>query len=192
MKSFLVCIFNLVLLASFALGEIRIGLNSDEHPNRWSVRNDSSGKSEFLYYAKFYDQSSGTMHTFTDVRLDARVPGGIYSDLNLAQDLFYRQNDMVNRWVGYENWTYETTFELSAEVLNKTVINLVFHGIDTVGDVYVNGILIQSVDNMFVRYVIPIKEIVTVGKCLIYKETWRTSIKFITYRRKETIHWKYA
>lgn len=95
--------------------------------------------------------------------MEARVPGGIYSDLNLAQDLFYRQNDKVYRWVGHENWTYETTFELPAEVLNKSAINLVFHGIDTIGDVYVNGILVQSVNNMFVRYVIPIKEVVTVS-----------------------------
>jgi len=47
MHSLLVHIFSLVLLASFAIGEIRISLNSDENPN-WSVRNDSSGESEFF------------------------------------------------------------------------------------------------------------------------------------------------
>lgn len=85
----------------------------------------------------------------------------------------YRDN---YRWIGYENWTYETTFQLSQKVLDKTAVNLVFHGIDTIGDVYLNGKLMQSVNNMFVRYVIPIKgvakvEILTIDSKTLLRRT---------------------
>jgi beta-mannosidase len=45
----------------------------------------------------------------------ARVPGSIYSDLLrdsvLKEDLYYENNDINYRWVSYDNWTFERTFE---------------------------------------------------------------------------------
>jgi beta-mannosidase len=45
----------------------------------------------------------------------ARVPGSIYSDLRrdglLKEDLYYENNDINYRWVSYDNWTFERTFE---------------------------------------------------------------------------------
>lgn len=97
------------------------------------------------------------------IRIPAQVPGGIYTDLQasgiLSDDLFDRFNDHEYRWVANEDWTYETTFVLTSEVWSTSVINLVFHGLDTVGDIYVNGKFLKSVNNMFVRYVVSIKEV---------------------------------
>ncbi len=47
--------------------------------------------------------------------MKARVPGSIYSDLRrdglLKEDLYYENNDINYRWVSYDNWTFERTFE---------------------------------------------------------------------------------
>lgn len=46
---------------------------------------------------------------------------------------------------------------VSDELLSKSSIVLVCEGLDTVGKVYVNGILIGESENMFVRYIYNIK-----------------------------------
>ncbi len=47
--------------------------------------------------------------------MKATVPGSIYSDLRrdgvLKEDIYYEYNDVNYRWVSYDNWTYERTFE---------------------------------------------------------------------------------
>lgn len=105
--------------------------------------------------------------TVPGIEIPGQVPGGIYTDLQaagiLGGDLFYRFNDHEYRWVSNEEWTYETTFELTEEIWSQNVLNLVFHGLDTVGEVYVNGKLLANVNNMFVRYVISIKEVAQVS-----------------------------
>ncbi len=49
------------------------------------------------------------------ISVRAKVPGSIHSDLRtdniLKQDLYYCYNDINYRWVSYDNWTYERTFE---------------------------------------------------------------------------------
>ena len=95
------------------------------------------------------------------------MPGGIYTDLKNAKilddNLFYRFNDIDYRWVSKENWTYSTSFDVFPEILEKKNINLVFHGIDTVGDIYLNENFLGTVNNMFVRHVIPIKGFINVS-----------------------------
>lgn len=101
-------------------------------------------------------------YSFLGINIEGSVPGGIYSDLQNGQilhdNIFFRFNDQSYRWVGLENWTYKTDFEVSHEILNKKVVNLVFHGIDTVADISLNNQRIGYVNNMFVRYVIPVRE----------------------------------
>lgn len=46
---------------------------------------------------------------------DAKVPGGIFTDLKTAkileENFFFRYNDVQYRWVSWDNWTYHTTFK---------------------------------------------------------------------------------
>jgi beta-mannosidase len=46
-------------------------------------------------------------------------------------------------------------FAVPTELMGKENYNLVFEGIDTIGQVKINDDVIVNVDNMFVRYVIP-------------------------------------
>lgn len=52
---------------------------------------------------------------------------------------------------------------VSDELLSKARIVLICDGLDTVADVYINDNLVGQGDNMFVRYVYNIKDVLTVG-----------------------------
>jgi beta-mannosidase len=86
---------------------------------------------------------------------NASVPGTIHTDL-LAQDLipepFYSDNEDKLQWIGELDWSYKTTFNLPGNFdLNKQ-INLVFEGLDTIADIYLNDEKICTVNNMFLKH----------------------------------------
>jgi len=103
----------------------------------WSVRNENS--------SVLVGPDSG-----------ARVPGGIYTDLQRAnklgkEDIYYRFNDLNFGWISEQNWIYEKTFEVPHEFNSKERVVLTLEGVDTVADVILNGKHLATVDNMFVR-----------------------------------------
>lgn len=90
----------------------------------------------------------------------ATVPSEVHVDLlnnKLIPDPFYRDNEKKLQWIEKENWEYQTTFKVSSEVLNRKNINLVFDGLDTYADVFLNGKLILKADNMFRQWQIEVK-----------------------------------
>ncbi|XP_045108284.1 beta-mannosidase-like isoform X2 [Portunus trituberculatus] len=91
-----------------------------------------------------------------------QVPGGVYSDLLAANvlsagDLYYRYNDLNYRWVSKENWTYSSVLNVDADVLSHARVALVFEGLDTAAEVFINGRGIGKSTNMFARYVFDVK-----------------------------------
>lgn len=104
-------------------------------------------------------------------KVAATVPGGIYTDLSAAgilkQDIYYRFNDIEYRWVSKDNWNYTRIFEVKENLTQKQEIFLVFYGVDTIASVYLNGHHIGDCENMFVRYVFPIKSIIRVGSNIL-------------------------
>ncbi|XP_064488167.1 beta-mannosidase-like isoform X2 [Ornithodoros turicata] len=92
--------------------------------------------------------------------ISSQVPGGIYTDLHrnhIIGDPYYGSNDIEYRWVGKENWTFSRSFDVPAEMLPKSRVDLVAHGIDTACKVFVNNHFLGSTVNMFVRYVFNLK-----------------------------------
>ena len=90
---------------------------------------------------------------------DARVPGGVYTDLADAGaivpvgELYYRFNDVNTRWVAYENWNYTARFEFNASSLSTDDISMLdCKGLDTAASVSLNGHHLGTADNMFSRY----------------------------------------
>ncbi len=82
----------------------------------------------------------------------AKVPGLVQLDLlnaGMINDPFYRSNEDSVKWVAEQDWEYQTSFSLSPEFLKKKNVDLVFEGLDTYADVYLNGELILKADNMF-------------------------------------------
>ena len=92
----------------------------------------------------------------------AKVPGEVHLDLmanKLIPDPFYRDNEKKVQWIEKENWDYQTTFNALPNVLSKTNIELVFDGLDTYADVYLNGKLILKADNMFRQWKVDVKQL---------------------------------
>ena len=82
----------------------------------------------------------------------ATVPGCVHTDLlvnRLIDDPFYRDNEQKQQWIGKTDWEYQTHFAVTRDVLDREHLELVFQGLDTYAEVYVNGTLILNADNMF-------------------------------------------
>lgn len=82
----------------------------------------------------------------------ATVPGTVHTDLfnnKKIKDPFYRLNEKDLQWIDKEDWEYRTSIEASAAELSSRKLLLVFEGLDTYADVYVNNSKVLVADNMF-------------------------------------------
>jgi beta-mannosidase len=96
----------------------------------------------------------------------AQVPGAVQTDLlraALIPDPFDRDNEFHLQWIGLADWEYQTTFQIDNAALAHDHIDLVFEGLDTFADVYLNDRPILHADNMFRRWRIPAKALLKVG-----------------------------
>ena len=94
------------------------------------------------------------------IDIDTQVPGSVFEALlenNIIEDPFYGVNEHEMKWVFESNWIYRKEFNLDPELLEHEHIILRFNGLDTIADVNLNGELIGSVNNMFVRYDFEVK-----------------------------------
>ena len=90
----------------------------------------------------------------------AQVPGVVQTDLlhsGLIPDPFDRDNEFHLQWIGLADWEYQTTFQVDAAALAHDHVDLVFEGLDTFVDVYLNDQPILHADNMFRRWRVPAK-----------------------------------
>lgn len=82
----------------------------------------------------------------------ATVPGSVHTDLlanKVIEDPFYRDNEQKQQWVGKTDWEYRTTFKVTLETMDRKNVELVFNGLDTYADVFLNEQLLVKTDNMF-------------------------------------------
>ncbi|MDD2285633.1 MAG: glycoside hydrolase family 2 protein [Paludibacter sp.] len=99
--------------------------------------------------------------------LPAQVPGTVHQDLMRHSKLpnpFRGTNEKEIQWVEEKDWEYRTLFTLTQEQLRYDAIQLIFEGLDTYADVYLNGSLILRADNMFIGYTLNVKPIVHPGE----------------------------
>jgi len=91
----------------------------------------------------------------------AEVPGCVHTDLlanEKIEDPFYRLNERDLQWIDKIDWIYKTTFDIGADVLNKDRIALDFKGLDAYADVFVNGEMVLSANNMFIGWEVEVKK----------------------------------
>ena len=96
----------------------------------------------------------------------AQVPGVVQTDLlhnNLIPDPFYQDNDTRLQWIGLTDWEYRTTFDADTAMIAHEHVDLVFEGLDTFADVYVNDQAVLHTDNMFRRWRLPAKGLLKAG-----------------------------
>lgn len=99
-------------------------------------------------------RQSGTEEWFP-----ATVPGVVHSDLmanEIILDPWVGMNELDVQWIENEGWEYQATFDVNSETLRRSSHELVFEGLDTYADVYLNDSLIMEADNMFRSWKVPV------------------------------------
>ncbi len=107
--------------------------------------------------------------------LNASVPGCVHTDLlknDVIEDPYFGKNEQALQWIEKSNWDYRSTFFADDEILDNDKVELVFKGLDTYADVYLNDSLILSASNMFREWVIDCKEKLLIGKNELYIKFW--------------------
>ncbi len=87
-----------------------------------------------------------------DTWYDARVPGTVHTDLmaqNLIEDPYYGTNFLKQDWIKDASWEYKTEFSVDDDLFNSDKIELIFHGLDTKAEVFLNDSILFRSDNMF-------------------------------------------
>ncbi|MCJ7840165.1 glycoside hydrolase family 2 protein [Lederbergia sp. NSJ-179] len=95
--------------------------------------------------------------------LPAKVPGCVHTDLlrnKQIPDPFYGKNEVDSQWIDKQDWEYQTSFNLPEEVFGQSNIELVFDGLDTYAEVYLNEEHLLSANNMFRSWKVNIKSFV--------------------------------
>lgn len=100
----------------------------------------------------------------TEFTFEGTVPGCVHTDLagtRLPADLQYRDNADACQWVEARNWEYTRTFTVEDPA---EYTDLVFEGLDTYGDIALNGTLLGSADDMFIRHRFPVGGLLRPGE----------------------------
>ncbi len=90
----------------------------------------------------------------------ATVPGNVHTDLQankLIADPFYADNEKRLQWIDTCDWIYKTSFVVDEKQLTSNSVELVFDGLDTYADVYLNNKLLLKANNMFRDWKINVK-----------------------------------
>ncbi|WP_338543423.1 beta-mannosidase [Paenibacillus tundrae] len=95
--------------------------------------------------------------------LPAQVPGCVHTDLlklGKIPDPFYGTNEKEVQWIDKKDWEYQTKFDVQEKLFAQEHLELVFDGLDTYADVYVNEQHVLSADNMFRVWNVDVKAVV--------------------------------
>ncbi|HTV58320.1 MAG TPA: glycoside hydrolase family 2 protein [Verrucomicrobiae bacterium] len=96
----------------------------------------------------------------------AQVPGCVHTDLlanKLIPDPFYRDNESKLQWIENADWEYRNTIQATPELLRHQNVELVFKGLDTYADVFINDKKVLSADNMFREWRVDLKPVLKPG-----------------------------
>ncbi|KRG43278.1 beta-mannosidase [Stenotrophomonas panacihumi] len=90
----------------------------------------------------------------------ATVPGTVHTDLfarGLIPDPYVGAAEAGLQWIGLSDWEYRTTFDVSPQTLGNARSDLVFEGLDTFAEVFVNGEKLLNADNFFRTWRVPVQ-----------------------------------
>lgn len=117
----------------------------------------------FPLFSQTVSQSLNTNWEFSEAGknewLSATVPGTVHTDLLAHEkipDPFIGDNEAKVQWVETKQWEYKTSFDASPEIWKSKHKELIFEGLDTYVNVYLNDSLILTGENMFLEYTIDV------------------------------------
>ena len=114
----------------------------------------------------------------------AQIPGSVLStllDAGAIEDPYYRQNEYTARDLFWQDYIFERSFEVTQELLNQDVIQLVCYGIDTLADLYINDTHVIYMNNMHRTWRIHVKEYLHEGSNSI-RFYFKSTLRYIEER----------
>ncbi len=118
--------------------------------------------------------------------IPAEVPGTIHTDLlnaGIIENPFKEKNEFNYNWISKSSWTYKTEFNYPEGLSRSSVIKLVFEGIDTAADIFLNHKLLGRADNMFIRYEFNVDQVLNTGMNVL--ELWFDSPLSVAKKNEE-------
>lgn len=113
--------------------------------------------------------------------IEAQVPGtvmGAYLDKKMIPDPFYRDNELAVLPLFDNDFVYEKELSLIEEQLSHDSLLLVFEGIDTLADIYLNDCLLGSTANMHLRYEYDVSDVAKPGENVL-RVVLHSPVKYI-------------
>lgn len=115
--------------------------------------------------------------------LPAEVPGVVHTDLLKAGEIpefFYGCNEKKLQWIGEKDWVYRLSFEANKDWKRWHRQELVFEGLDTWAEIFLNGEKILDADNMFRKWKADVKDKLLPGKNVLEVRFKSALQKFLT------------
>ena len=124
-------------------------------------------------------------------KLECNVPCSVYKTLlehNKIPDPYYRENEYISTQICDDDYTFSKEFNVSEEMYSNSHIYLRFDGIDTLSEVYLNGVLLGKTDNMHRIWEYDIKKAVRAGSNYIEVKI-KSPNKFVTEKYNNRPLW---
>ena len=89
----------------------------------------------------------------------ATTPGTVHTDLlanGLIADPYKGAPEAGLQWIGLADWEYRTNFDVSRDTRDAARSDLVFEGLDTFAEVFLNGEKVLDADNAFRTWRVPV------------------------------------
>ncbi len=119
--------------------------------------------------------------------LPANVPGGVHTDLlalGRIPDPFVADNEKKVQWVAESDWEYRRSFSMDKTLSGEEHKLLVCDGLDTLAEVFLNGRLLGTTDNMFRRWTWDVSSFLKAGENEL-KIVFRAPVPYI--RAKQAV-----
>ena len=94
-------------------------------------------------------------------KYSGKVPGCVHTDLFSLQEMFWEKNSQKCRFIEEKDWNYVKSFEVETVLQNA---ELVFEGLDTYCDIYLNDVKVGSAENMFIPHKFAVDGILRAGR----------------------------
>jgi len=101
------------------------------------------------------------------VNINAEVPGSVldaWIKAGIVPDPYYGENEKQITPLFLSDFEYSRTFSVSAELLAQDEVALVCLGIDTLGEIFINGKSVAKVNNMHRGWRFNVKELLKTGE----------------------------
>ena len=98
------------------------------------------------------DTAIGLPPDSTATWIPALVPGGVHESLMAAGRIPHPYSGTAEvdlRWIEERDWWYRSSFDVPPEIDGQVPVKLIFHGLDTVVDIWINERELGHHENMF-------------------------------------------